>query len=602
MTNPLPTNQYLLITLSVIFLFLMHVFIPNMGGVLALPMEYFIWVGIGAVIFLGIVTALEKKSLVESPFKIYILLFAVSLLASSIFNPIKNMNMFVISSVRLMAGIILWLALLQFNLSNKEKVSTLLIIFVSAVIESIIGIMQFFGLHRYIPITPAPNVGIVGGAFQQQNLFASWIATGVVISLHLITTNRFKNFSMNVKTLFWLSMVLLSLNLVIASSRTGLLGVILGMVVILPTRKRHYFIEKKNLIIWFMAFIIGVSGGFYMLPKKDKLAIKNGDSKTMEWFPYTRRMSDVGRVLMYKTSLQMFKEKPLFGQGFSNFGSLYMYYQAEVKKGNKYYKDVNEIYVSHPHNEIFLILSETGIMGFLGLLILIYGFIKIAIKYGKERMGLYIALLTPITIHTLVEYPLQLSTAHFLLFIILVYMATAHFLKSTQLKLSTHIANLLIIIVSGVYIFFATYTIETFNAYIGLVRWHIDYTETGRGSAKDIEPSTKNLYLKNWSVPMYMFAKAEDAIKDIDANKEFLEDFLKWSNYEKQRLPIFQVFYYDANVLLSMGIHYKQHIYFDEAMNTVEQGLLLYPDNEALKNLKIKIAAEAIKTLFGGPR
>jgi hypothetical protein len=95
-----------------------------------------------------------------------------------------------------------------------------------------------------------------------------------------------------------------------------------------------------------------------------------------------------------------------------------------------------------------------------------------------------------------------------------------------------------------------------------------------------------------------MFARAEDAVKDIEGNKGFLDDFLKWSNSEKQRLPVMPVFYHDARVLLSMGIHYKQHVYFDEAMKTVEEGLLLYPNNEDLKKLRPKIVAEAFKVIF----
>lgn len=600
MTNSLPSNRYLLIVLSVIFLLLMHVFMPNIGGLVAHPREYFIWLGIGTIIFLGILNAIKKKSLTESPFKIYILLFAVLLLSSSIFNPIKNMNMFVISSMRLIAGITLWLALLQFNLSTKERLSILLLVFISAVIESFIGIMQFFGLYRYIPITPAPEIGMVGGAFQQKNLFASWIATGLIISLYFIATNRFKTYNKKIKTILFIGVGLLSLNLIIAGARTGLLGTALAMMLILPLRRKHYAVFRKNLIIWFMVFFIGIAGGFYLLSIKDKLGIKKLTTKQIEWFSDVQQTSYTERILMYKASFNMFKEKPLFGQGFANFGSLYMYHQAKAKRDNQQYKDVGGNYTSHPHNELFLIIAESGITGILAILILICGFVKIAIKYGKERIGLYIALLTPIIIHTLVEYPLQLSTAHYLLFIILTYMATSHFLKAAQLKLSPYISRSLIIIVSGAYIFFTAYTVVTFNAYNGLVRWYIDYMETGKGSDGDIKPSMKNLYLKNWAIPMYMFAKSGEAVKDVEGNKDFIDNFLKWSNSEKQRLPVMPVFYHDANVLLSMGIHYKQHAYFDEAMKTVEEGLSLYPNDKGLKSLRPRIVSEAFKAIFDG--
>jgi O-antigen polymerase len=421
MTNSLPSSRYLLIVLSVIFLLLMHVFMPNIGGLVAHPREYFIWLGIGTIIFLGILNAIKKKSLTESPFKIYIFLFAVLLLSSSILNPIKSMNMFVISSLRLITGIILWLALLQYDLSSRERLSILLIVFISAVIESTIGIMQFFGLYRYIPITPAPDIGMVGGAFQQKNLFASWIATGLVISLYFIATNRFKTYNKKIKTILFIGVGLLSLNLIIAGSRAGFLGTALAMMIILPLRRKHYAVFRKNLIIWFMVFFIGIAGGFYLLSIKDKLGIKKLTAKQIEWFSDVQQTSYTERILMYKTSFNMFKEKPLFGQGFANFGSLYMYHQAKMKKANPQYKDMGGSYASHPHNELFLILSESGIAGILGVLILAYGFVKIISRYGKERIGLYIALLLPIIIHMLVEYPLQLSTAHYLVFIILVY-------------------------------------------------------------------------------------------------------------------------------------------------------------------------------------
>lgn len=597
MTNILSANRYLLISLSVILLFVMHIFMPNIGGIVAHPREYFIWLGMGTIIFIGILNAVSKRTIVESPFKIYILLFAVLLLASSIFNPIKDMDRWIISSARLMAGVLLYLALLQFDLSTKERLSILLIVFISAVIESVIGVMQFFGLYRYIPITPASNIGMVEGAFQQKNLFASWIATGLIISLYFITVNRFKSYDQKKKIIFFTGVGLLALSLILAGSRVGLLGTALAMAIILPMRRRHYSAARKNLITWLMVFFISMAGGFYLLSIKDELGLKKLATKQMEWLSDVQQASYAERILMYKTSLEMFKERPLFGQGFANFSSLYMYYQAETKKANPQYKNLGNTFTSHPHSELFLILSESGIVGILGVLILISGFVKVVIRYGKERIGLYIAILTPITIHSLVEFPLHHSTAHYLLFVILVYMATSHFLKATQLKLSPYITKALIVIVSGAYIFFAACTITTFNAYNGLVRWSIDYLETGQGEDKDIMPAIKNPYLRNWAIPMYMFARAKKAVEDVGNNKAFLNDFLKWSNAEKQRFPLLFVFYYEANVLLLMGIHYKLHAYFneagkifDEARKTVEKGLYLYPNSEGLMSLQKKVA------------
>lgn len=595
-------NRYLLAILSVTFLFIMHIFLPNIGGVLAQQREYIIWLAIGTIILIGILNALIKRRLIESPFKIYVFIFAALLLSSSIFNPIKNIDLFVANSARLAAGILLWLALLQFDLTPKEKISILFLIFVSAAIESVIGIMQFFGLYRYIPITPAPSIGMAGGVFQQKNLFASWTATGLVISLYFITTNRFKSYFLKKRAIFWICVALLSLSLIIASSRTGLLGTALAMMIIFPARRRQYAAARRNLLIWLIVFLIGTAGGFYLLGIKDRLGIEKLTVKHIEWISDTGQTSYAERILMYKTSIAMFKEKPLFGQGFGNFGSLYMYYQGKIKKANPQYNDVGGNFTSHPHNELFLMLSESGIAGMLGFVILLYGFIRLIIRYGKERIGLYIALLTPLAIHMLVEYPLHLSTAHYLAFILLAYLATSHFLKTTQIKLSTVAIKSTVAVLFAVYIAFTAYTIKTFIAYNQLVIWYIDNTEGRKGGMENITPAVKNLYLRNWAKPMHMFVKAEDAVKDIEKNKDFLSDFVKWSGAEKRRLPVLPIFQYDALVLLNLGIHDGQYEYFDEAMRTVEEGLSLYPGAKDLKELKPKIVGNAFKILFHGSR
>lgn len=580
----------------------MHIFIPNIGGVLAQPREYLIWIGIGTIILLSVLKTIKEGRLIESPFKIYILLFAVLLLSSSIFNPIKNMDMFIFRSFMLITGILLWLTFLQFDLSARERLSILFLVFVSAVIESTIGVMQFFGLYRYIPITPAPEIGMVGGAFQQKNLFASWIATGIVISLYLITTNRFKDYKKVKKMLFWVSLALLSLSLIISDSRTGLFGTVLAMVMLFTLRARHYLRGKKYLGVWFMVFLIGIVGGVYLLTIRDKVGVVRVTEKRIEWLSDIKQPGYTTRLFYWRVSLEMFRDKPIFGQGFGNFSSIFRYYQGRSVRDNPEYKEfVGDNFTTHPHNEVFLILSEGGIAGLLGLLILIFGFIKVMRGYGRERAGLWIALLTPLLFHSLAEFPLQLSTAHYLLFLILLSLGTSHFSRKIELRLSTPVMRRLVIFLFlALYVVFTGYTIITLNSYNRLVKWHRDYTQTGRWNEEDIFPSTKNLYLKNWARPLYMLAKAEDAVKDVDKNRDFLEDFLKWSSLEKQRQPIMPVFYHDANVLLAMGIHYREHVYFDEAMRTVEEGLFLYPDNKELKGLRSKIVSEAFKAIFQG--
>lgn len=592
-------QKILLLTLAFIFLFIMHIFFPNIGGVIAKQVDYVIWLASGFLVFIGCLNVLNKKTLTEPPLKIYILIFIATWIFSVVFNPIRNIDYFLIRSAWLVGGAVLWFSLMQYDLSNRYKLFILFLIFISAVIESFIGIIQFFGLYRYIPVTPSPEAGLVGGVFQQKNLFASWIATGLVISLYLLPTAWIRSFSSIKKILFFAGIFLLSLNIITAQSRTGLLGLAVAMVLIFLAKWNNYKAIKKSVFVWSMVFIAGVSAGFLLLSFKDQLGIEKLALKKIKWFSDPEQISYRERILMYETSLEMFKEKPLTGHGFSNFGSLYMYYQAKVKKSNPdYYKGSGNQYTHHPHNEISLIVAESGILGILGILCLFYGFLRFAKKIGYQRTFVYTALLTPFLVHMMLEYPLHLSVAHWFGFILIFSIATSHFTKKTILEVPQKLKTLSISLFSLLFVFFVVFIAKTFIAYNQLVIWYIEYSEGKEARIENLIPAKENLYLRNWAKPMYMFYSAEIALKDIEKNQEFLNFFLNWVEAEKRRIPIPQVFQYDAYVLFSLGRHFKQFEYLNEAVRSSEEGVALYPENKELRSLMKTILVEAFREIF----
>lgn len=592
-------EKILLSILSVIFLFIMHLFLPNIGGVIARQVEYLIWFASGSIVFIAGLNMVSKRTLVESPLKIYILVFITAWIGSTVFNQIKNIDYFLISSAWLVGGFFLWFALMQYELSQRQRFFIFLLILLSAVIESLIGIIQFFGFYKYIPVTPSPEAGMVGGVFQQKNLFASWMATGLIISLYFISTAWMRSFTSIKKILFFAGIFLLSLSLIIAQSRTGLLGVAVAMILIFIARWKNYKAIKKTIFVWAMVFIAGLSTGFFLLSIQDQLGIEKLAIKKIKWFSDPEQVSYKERILMYETSLEMFKEKPLTGQGFSNFGSLYMYYQAKVKKSNPdYYKGSGNQYTHHPHNELSLIVAESGIPGILGILCLLYGIIRFAKKIACRRTALYTALLTPLLIHMMLEYPLHLSVAHWFAFVLLGFIATSHFLKKTEIKISKKLSIAVVSVLSALFILFSVFIVKTFIAYNQLVIWYTEYSEGKNARTENLIPAKDNLYLRNWAKPMYMFYTAENALKDIEQNQSILYDFLNWSEAEKARIPIPQVFLYDAYVLFSIGKHFNEFTYLNEAVKSAEEGLKLYPDNRELKNLRKTILVEAFRKIF----
>lgn len=591
----LTPNNYLLIILATIYLFLMHIYIPNLGGAVALPMEYLLAIGIGAVILMGIVRALKNKSLRISPAMPYFLLFIALLLSSSIFNPIKNMDMFLIGLLRLMAGALLWLALLQFKLEARERLTLLLFVFASAVIESVIGLIQLFELYKYLPVITPYNAMV--GAFQQRNLLASWTATGLAISLHLITTKRFEGYQAK-KVFIYAGVALLTLTIIASSSKTGLIGAASAIALLLGLRWRHYRLAWKDLVVWMLMLCLGTALGLVLLGGfKERPGLETVALQQAKVFFDTGQGSYTRRILMYKASLAMFREKPLFGQGFSNFYSVYMYKQAEVMKAEPGYRELIGEYTNHPHNELLLIIAETGLAGIIAIIVLMAGAASTALSYGRERSGLYTALLLPILFHMFTEFPLHLSLSFYLLFIVIVSIATSHFPKSVRLELPPYIAKAVIALAAGITLVFSIYALATFTAYNLLVTWTKERQKYGEGIEADLMPAAKNLYLRNWAGPFYELEKAKNAFnniannRDIEKNLNLLKESIEWSNRQKQRLPFLDVFINEANALLVLGANSKESYYSDEALKTVEEGLSLYPKAAPLQELKSKIAA-----------
>lgn len=594
----LSRNRYLLLILAVIYLFLMHLYIPNLGGAVALPVEYLLTIAIAVITFMGAARALKNKSLRAAPAMPYFLVFVALLLLSSLFSPIKNMGIFLIDMMRLMAGGLLWLAFLQFKLETRERLTILLFIFASAVIESLIGLMQFFELYKYIPVTLSYNQMV--GAFQQRNLLASWTATGLVISLHLITTRSFEGHQAK-KALIYAGAALLTLVLIAGSSKTGLIGAVSAAALLISTRWRHYRPAWKQLAVWALMLCIGAALGLAILTgfKKGPVieSIGNTVSQQTKLFFDTGQGSYTRRILMYKTSLAMFKEKPLFGQGFSNFKSLYMYKQAEVMKAEPGYRDMINEYTSHPHNEVLLIIAENGLVGLIALMVLFSGAARTAFRYGRERAGLYLAFLLPILFHMLTEFPLHLSVSFYLLFILLVSIATCHFSKDIRLDPPLYISRAVIAVAAALTLLFSGYTLATFTAYNLLVAWNKERQKYGAGLEAELMPAARNFYLRTWARPFYELEKAKNAFneiannRDLEKNLSLLRKSVEWSSGQKQRLPFLDVFINEANALLVLWAKSKESHYFGQALKTVEEGLSLYPNDSVLKELSIKITS-----------
>lgn len=139
-----------------------------------------------------------------------------------------------------------------------------------------------------------------------------------------------------------------------------------------------------------------------------------------------------GRLLMWHTALLMIRDHPILGIGPDRFGNYYQPYRARIfnnipDPASVYPDDPSYGEETHAHNEYIQAASETGIIGLVLFLWLIYRSIKgglilfNSITDRKERLmvaGMICGVIAILT-HSLVEFPLHLPATGMLFWLIL---------------------------------------------------------------------------------------------------------------------------------------------------------------------------------------
>jgi len=94
--------------------------------------------------------------------------------------------------------------------------------------------------------------------------------------------------------------------------------------------------------------------------------------------------SNLGRIALWKGAILIFKDYPINGIGLGNFREVYM----------SSYKQPHTVANSHAHNTFLHLLAEAGIIGFCGLIYLLYSILKYLYnnycKIKDNNYGLFI--------------------------------------------------------------------------------------------------------------------------------------------------------------------------------------------------------------------
>lgn len=382
----------------------------NLGGSgLELPYNSFSLLFQGVFLALLLFHVSEQKSILWSR---PLALFSGSMAVLILFSLINSYSLQAtyLSTLGLSLGLFTVLLLSQIPKNNSFWRYSGYILISSCTLEAIWIIIQqlfpyFAQLFGYNPSYARPF-----GSFQQPNLAASFLVTGLaVLFLFLFQSST----STKIKKTLLLSLYLISLATVLLFSRSGFISFTLVTLLSLPS---YIQLVKKKDTRKYLTFGVPISVISGIITASLLIALNATLPRNVEQLSsYTNRLE------MYRQSISMIAEKPLQGWQQGNFEAAFRKYHAErYASGNT--KHIFGGDVGHPHNELLKLGVENGLLSLIIILSFIFYFLWKTLSLAtslKVKLG-FLSVLIPLSLHANTEFPFHQSITHWFLLVFLV--------------------------------------------------------------------------------------------------------------------------------------------------------------------------------------
>lgn len=448
----LPLTKPFLASLGLVFLVAMHFFMPNPGGSgLALSFNATTWLMLSLSLAIGLYQLGTAGYLRYNKLTIGLFICCI-MMTLPVFYAASAPALAVTRLSGLWAGLLLFVALQQFRFSNKQKQRLLWFITIAVFIEAIFGWIQFLLLEPDNPFGYNTLQNRPYGIFQQPNVMASFLATGLALSGYLLTRQpiKYQRHISEVALLYIMPVVTVPL-LIVLGSRTGWLAALLSTALVLPYVYR--FATRKRMAGWSLAILLGVGLGFssFMLPAEQESVASQ------------KVHLESPRKYTFPQALDMLIEKPFTGYGYGRFEAEYIVYTARQHQLNGNYKP-GLASMDHPHNELLYWGVEGGL---LPLLAIVLAAVFVLARLSRAKKGTRLAmfgLFVPIVLHSQLEYPFYHSAIHWITFVILLYWVDQRTSSYHQVSFSIisqaalRVFSLVMPIVAGVYLLSSLHT------------------------------------------------------------------------------------------------------------------------------------------------
>lgn len=405
--------------LLIVFILAPLFYSENLGGSgLDLPFNITVWAMATLVIAYSIwYLCNQSKLILPSNYK-SLLALPLGILLAATFAGVHDPIAWLFRVLYVLAGVLFLFGLFQFRLKNTDRV--LLLIAVATLLHSSIGLIQLFQLNLLADWIPKPAKAEPIGIFQQINVLASFLVTGLLVAFYLYL--RPIAYQRTYLKIFLLIVISLGTFVVVASgSRVGLLSGAIGLSLLLLSYSKQLHQKWRMIAIALSAILVAsflAQGGLHKTLDKSYRIVE-------------AQYSDQ-RMSIYRISVNVIAEEPIFGHGIGTFVEKWGAASATFAKANPNAELPQ--FITHPHNELLLWGIEGGGIALLGIMIALLSVIMLVARTKYSRVLGYLALLVPISMHSLVELPFYTSSIHWFVWLFLLFlMLNMNFLEKRVL-------------------------------------------------------------------------------------------------------------------------------------------------------------------------
>lgn len=395
-------TRLMMVLYALYWLFGMHFFMHNPGGAgLYLPFNAWGWIFASLAIGLGLWLVTLRQRLLFSPLQAGLWIGTLLLLLPMLYPGFALKDYAIPRLLGLFAGLLFLFGLYQWCFNKAQRDRLLYLILIAIAMEAVLGLVQFYLLTPGNWIGYDTKTNRPYGIFQQPNVMATFMATGIALAIWLELRS---NEHVWLRGVSYLVILAASLLLIVLQSRVGQLGGSLAFILLGPQLHRQGLLVRMLSLV-LLGALVGLASQYWV----------SGVSRGMNEYLSGGARSDIWPFTLY-----LLFQNWLLGVGYGGFESTFFHAYTEVRQVDPNIGMV--IYnLDHPHNEFLYWAVEGGIAPMVGMVIMGGALLwRLASVRWVNATGL-LALVTPILLHTQTEYPLYHAIVLWWLLLTLIY-------------------------------------------------------------------------------------------------------------------------------------------------------------------------------------